>query len=75
VTVSYFEWTQNRQGLYWKLDNVHQRLHEIMVRSFDEVHGLMEQSKTDMRTAAYAVALNRIGDAIEAGGTERFFQQ
>jgi glutamate dehydrogenase (NADP+) len=73
VTVSYFEWTQNRQGFYWTLEEVHRRLREIMVREFNAVHDLMEAEGVDMRTAAYAHALRRIGDAIEAGGTQRYF--
>ena len=73
VTVSYFEWVQNKQGYYWSLPEVHQRLHEIMSREFAAVYELMEQHRIDMRTAAYAHALGRIGGAIEAHGTHRFF--
>ncbi len=74
VTVSYFEWTQNRQGYYWTENEVHQRLHEIMSREFNLVHDLMIKHSTDMRTAAYTHALNRLGSAIEAQGTQRFFR-
>lgn len=73
VTVSYFEWTQNKQGFYWPLELVHERLHTIMAREFNAVHDLMEQQSIDMRTAAYTHALNRIGQAVEAGGTHRYF--
>lgn len=71
VTVSYFEWVQNREGYYWKLEQVHRRLHEIMDHAFNDVYDLMEEADTDMRTAAYAHALKRIGAAIEAGGTHQ----
>jgi glutamate dehydrogenase (NADP+) len=75
VTVSYFEWTQNRQGYYWSEEQVHDRLRAIMTREFAAVYDLMEKHGTDMRTAAYVHALNRIGSAIEAQGTQRFFAE
>ncbi len=73
VTVSYFEWVQNRSGYYWTLDDVQSRLHAIMSREFNAVYDLMEQKQIDMRTSAYVVALNRIGEAIASQGTFRFF--
>ena len=73
VTVSYFEWVQNKGGYYWTLDEVHSRLHEIMSREFNAVYDFMEQKEIDMRTAAYAIALNRIGEAIASQGTVRYF--
>ncbi len=73
VTVSYFEWVQNRQGYYWSIEKVHRRLRDIMSREFNAIFNLMTQMKTDMRTAAYTHALGRIGQAIEAHGTHRFF--
>jgi glutamate dehydrogenase (NADP+) len=73
VTVSYFEWVQNKGGYYWTVDDVHTRLHEIMSREFNTVFDLMERKQVDMRTAAYAIALNRIGEAIASQGTARFF--
>jgi len=62
--VSYFEWVQNKGGYYWTEGDVQQRLHEIMAREFDSVYDLMEKNNTDMRTAAHALALGRIGEAI-----------
>ena len=73
VTVSYFEWVQNKGGDYWSEEMVHTRLHEIMSRAFGEIYDLMFECDCDMRTAAYAHALRRIGKAIEAKGTSRFF--
>jgi glutamate dehydrogenase (NADP+) len=73
VTVSYFEWVQNKAGYYWGLNEVHQRLHEIMLREFGNVYALMETHKTDMRTAAYIHALNRQADAVVALGTHDYF--
>ena len=75
VTVSYFEWVQNRQGFYWPVDEVRDRLEKIMRAEFNAVYDLMEQHKTDMRTAAYAHAMKRIGQAVEAGGTQRYFTE
>ncbi|MEE8586560.1 MAG: Glu/Leu/Phe/Val dehydrogenase [Acidobacteriota bacterium] len=75
VTVSYFEWTQNKQGFYWSLDEVHQRLRTIMCREFNAIYDLMEEKGVDMRTAAYAHALSRIGQAVEAQGTKDFFEK
>jgi len=74
VTVSYFEWVQNRAGYYWTLDDVHERLGTIMRREFDAVHDLMDQHGCEMRTAAYTHALLRIGAAIQARGTRAYFR-
>jgi len=73
VITSYFEWVQNRAGFYWNLEQVHQRLQEIMVREFLAVYQLMESHKSDMRTAAYIHALNRHVEAVIAQGTESYF--
>ncbi len=73
VTVSYFEWVQNRTGLYWDLDEVHRRLQTRMVEAFDAVHSCMDEFGFDMRTAAYVQALRCIGEAVEAEGTGAWF--
>ncbi len=73
VTVSYFEWLQNRRGAYWPLAQVHARLEEIMVRAYTEVHDVAEGRAIDMRTAAYVVALRRVADAMGAQGTRSYF--
>ena len=75
VTVSYFEWTQNKQGFYWSLKQVHERLQKIMSNEFNVVYDLMSEHAIDMRTAAYVHALNRIGAAIEAQGTRSYFTE
>jgi len=72
VTVSYFEWAQNRAGYYWTQEEVQSRLHGIMSREFNAVYELMEQG-IDMRTAAYVHALNRISTAVESQGTSHYF--
>jgi glutamate dehydrogenase (NADP+) len=73
VTVSYFEWVQNRNGLYWTLEEVHERLHKMMQHEFNSVYDLMLELKVDMRMAAYVHALNRLGEAIAAQGTQSYF--
>jgi glutamate dehydrogenase (NADP+) len=75
VTVSYFEWVQNKNGYYWPLEEVHQKLLAIMTREFNAVYSLMQDKKISMRVAAYAHALNRLGDAIHAQGTQSYFSE
>ena len=73
VTVSYFEWVQNRAGYYWQEDRVHTELQAIMSREFNAVYDLMQERRIDMRTAAYAHAVSRLAVAVESQGTHRFF--
>ena len=73
VTVSYFEWVQNKQGYYWDRDEVNNKLRAIMSREFNTIHEFMVQHKIPMRTAAYAHALRRISEAVESLGTSKFF--
>lgn len=73
VTVSYFEWVQNRTGDYWKVETVHERLQERMAREYHAIHDLATSREAPMRTAAYAHALKRLASAIESQGTFRYF--
>ena len=73
VTVSYFEWLQNRSGYYWELQEVHQKLQAIMSREFEHVYELARELEIDMRTAAYVHALKRLGETMEAKGTSSYF--
>jgi len=75
VTVSYFEWVQNRNGYYWSLEEVHEKLHKIMVNSFDAVYDISKSKNITMRLAAYAHALDRIAEAVHAQGTQSFFSE
>jgi glutamate dehydrogenase (NADP+) len=75
VTVSYFEWVQNRQGFYWPVELVRQRLEEIMMRSTREVARQADLHGCSLRTAAYVVALQRLNAAVEARGTESYFRR
>lgn len=74
VTVSYFEWVQNRSGLSWTLEQVHDRLAETMQREFGAVHDLATELGVDLRRAAYAHALTRLGVAIASQGTRTWFR-
>jgi glutamate dehydrogenase (NADP+) len=74
VTVSWFEWVQNRNGMSWTLEEVHERLAGIMQREFLAVHELATSLDVDLRRAAYAHALKRLGDAISSQGTQAWFR-
>ena len=73
VTVSYFEWVQNRQGYYWTVEEVHSRLKTIMEAEGRNVWDISRDKKVSMRTAAYVHALQRLSDAIAAHGTQPYF--
>jgi len=73
VTVSYFEWVQNRAGYYWEEAQVHERLKVIMDRASNEVAELYREHEADLRTCGYIAALRRINQAVQAKGTLRNF--
>ena len=73
VTVSYFEWVQNRSGLYWTLNEVNQNLKRKMVEETEQIWAIAQDLSISMRTAAYVHALNRLGDAISAQGTRDYY--
>ena len=68
VTVSYFEWVQDRQGYFWNLDLIYTRLHEIMTQSFHDVVSYAEKHKVNNRLAAYMLAIDRVAFAIKLRG-------
>ena len=68
VTVSYFEWVQDRQGFFWNEELVNSRLEEIMVNSFNDVVAYAEKHGVHNRTAAYMLALDRVAFAIKLRG-------
>ena len=73
VTVSYFEWVQNRQGFYWTEKEIHERLQSIMEREGRAIWNIAREKEVSVRTAAYVHALGRLAEAIEAHGTQSFF--
>jgi glutamate dehydrogenase (NAD(P)+) len=60
VTVSYFEWVQDRGGYFWDEETVNQRLERIMVQSFDEVAGMAGRHGLNLRIGAYMLAIERV---------------
>jgi glutamate dehydrogenase (NAD(P)+) len=68
VTVSYFEWVQDRQGYFWNENMVNERLEEIMVFSFNDVMDYAGKHGVHNRTAAYMLALDRVAFAIKQRG-------
>ncbi|MFB0514507.1 MAG: Glu/Leu/Phe/Val dehydrogenase [Candidatus Bathyarchaeia archaeon] len=79
VTVSYFEWVQNRMGYYWSDEEVDEKLKRVMTAAFKDVYQTAKQTqidtsfvtqshKIDMRTAAYVTAVRKIVDAMRALG-------
>lgn len=73
VTVSYFEWVQNRSGLYWDEAEVHQRLGRMMITEAEKIWQISQELGISVRTAAYVHALNRLGDALNAKGTREYY--
>jgi len=63
VTVSYFEWVQNLQQFKWEKEEVDAKLHRVMRKSFDTVYNLATSKKISLRTAAFCVAIGRVGKA------------
>ncbi len=68
VTVSYFEWVQDRQGYFWNENMVNERLEEIMVTSFHDVTGFAEKHRVNNRLAAYMLAVDRVASAVKRRG-------
>src|ERR1700722_2070999 len=68
VTVSYFEWVQDRQGYFWNEQQVNDRLEEIMVNSFQDVVAYSDLHGVNNRLAAYMLALDRVANAIKLRG-------
>jgi glutamate dehydrogenase (NAD(P)+) len=68
VTVSYFEWVQDRMGFFWEEDEVNNRLERIMRRSFADVLKLAVEHKVNMRIAAFMLAIKRVWDAMVLRG-------
>ncbi len=73
VTVSYFEWLQNRSGLYWELEEVEERLQKRMRKETEKIWQIADEFSISMRTAAYVHGLNRLGEALSAKGTRDYY--
>jgi glutamate dehydrogenase (NAD(P)+) len=68
VTVSYFEWVQDRQGFFWRESEVNERLLDVMENAFDQVVRYAETHKVNNRIAAYMVAIDRVANALKMRG-------
>jgi glutamate dehydrogenase (NADP+) len=75
VTVSYFEWVQNRAGIRWSASDVRDGLEKRMVSATNEVWGLGQDREVPLRTAAYALGLERISAAVDATGEAEQYQR
>ncbi|HEY3247470.1 MAG TPA: Glu/Leu/Phe/Val dehydrogenase [bacterium] len=68
VVVSYFEWVQDLQSLFWSEAEINERLERIIVRSFHSVVELAREREVDLRTAALIFAVRRVADALMTRG-------
>jgi len=68
VTVSYFEWVQDRQGFFWRESEVNERLQDVMDQSFDQVVRYAEMHGVNNRIAAYIMAIDRVARALKLRG-------
>jgi len=68
VTVSYFEWVQDLQELFWDEDEVNRKLEKIMVKAFADVYDMAGRYDADMRTGAYILAIDRVAEATRVRG-------
>jgi glutamate dehydrogenase/leucine dehydrogenase len=68
VTTSYFEWVQDRYGYFWTEKDVNERLELKMEEAFADVLSTSLKYKTDLRTAAYIVAINRVATVTQLRG-------
>jgi glutamate dehydrogenase (NADP+) len=73
VTVSYFEWVQNRSGMKWRAAEVARQLEDRMNAETEHVWQLARERDVTLRTAAYAHALQRLGEAVDATGSHETF--
>jgi glutamate dehydrogenase (NAD(P)+) len=68
VTVSYFEWVQDREEFFWTIDEINARLRRVMVRAFEDVYRTSIEHAVDLRLAAYMLAVNRVAEATLTRG-------
>jgi glutamate dehydrogenase (NAD(P)+) len=68
VTVSYFEWAQDRAGYFWKEAEVNERLADVLLENFARVRALSEQRNVPLRTAAYMLAIDRVVQSLNIRG-------
>lgn len=68
VTVSYFEWVQDRMGYFWKESEVNERLEETLLENLHELRKLTKEHNINFRTAAYMLAISRVVKVLRYRG-------
>jgi len=68
VVVSYFEWVQNLEALYWDENEINERLQRKMIKSFQEVVACAKERNVTLREAAYMLSIERLADAVKTRG-------
>jgi len=68
VTVSYFEWVQDREGYFWPESLVNDRLEQMMTESFEDVYAYAQRHSVSLRIAAYMLAIDRVAFALKLRG-------
>jgi len=68
VTVSYYEWVQDRYSFFWSENQINDTLEQTMNAAFNAVHATAQRYNTDMRTGAYILAVQRVAEATSVRG-------
>ena len=68
VTVSYFEWVQNRYGYYWTESEIEEREQQAMIKAFDAIYAIKTKYNVTMREAAYMYSIKRVTAAMKLRG-------
>lgn len=68
ITVSYFEWVQNKQGFYWEEKEIQEKLKKAMAKAFHMIYETAEKRQIDMRLAAYMVGIRKMAEAVHLRG-------
>jgi glutamate dehydrogenase (NAD(P)+) len=66
--VSYFEWAQDRMGYFWKEDEVNEKLEDVLLANLGELRKIKNARNSNFRTAAYALAIDRVVKALKLRG-------
>jgi glutamate dehydrogenase (NAD(P)+) len=68
VTVSYFEWVQDRQGYFWTEESVKERLDQMMSTAFERVYETAEEHDVSLRIGAYVMGIRKVSEALRIRG-------
>jgi glutamate dehydrogenase/leucine dehydrogenase len=68
VTVSYYEWVQDQYSFFWSEKQINETLEQTICKAFKDVHETANRYKTDMRTGAYILAVDRVSEATRVRG-------